>query len=113
MTSQRGRQEGPEREREREGLKVDEVPLVGSIAPYVEGKESVRLGIERPPAALYNQISAAENAPNEQQVLTEIAKLWGGDSKTQKRALSPPRSLSPESLLQLNESPSRMRMAAE
>ena len=97
---------------------VDEVPLVGSIAPYVEGKESVRLGIERPPAALYNQISAAENAlgknaPDEQQVLTEIAKLWGGDSKTQKRALSPPRSLSPESLLQLNESPSRMRMAAE
>ncbi len=86
---------------------------MGSIAPYVEGKESVRLGIERPPAALYNQISAAENAPNEQQVLTEIAKLWGGDSKTQKRALSPPRSLSPESLLQLNESPSRMRMAAE
>ena len=62
---------------------------------------------------LYNQISAAENAPDEKQVLTEIARLWGGDSKTQKRALSPPRSLSPESLLQLNESPSRMRMAAE
>ena len=92
---------------------VDEVPLVGSIAPYVEGKVSVRLGIERPPAALYNQISAAENAPDEKQVLTEIAKLWGGDSKTQKRALSPPRSLSPETLQQLNESPSRMRMAAE
>ena len=92
---------------------VDEVPLVGSIAPYVEGKVSVRLGIERPPAALYNQISAAENAPDEKQVLTEIAKLWGGDSKTQKRALSPPRSLSPDTLLQLNESPSRMRMAAE
>ena len=62
--------------------------------------------------SLYNQISAAENAPDEKQVLTEIA-LWGGDSKTQKRALSPPRSLSPESLLQLNESPSRMRMDAE
>ena len=46
-------------------------------------------------------------------MLTEIAKLWGGDSKTQKRALSPPRSLSPDTLLQLNESPSRMRMAAE
>ena len=56
---------------------------------------------------------STENAPDEKQVLTEIAKRWGGDSKTQKRALSPRRSLSPESLLQLNESPSRMRMAAE
>ena len=62
----------------------------------------MRLGIWRPPAALYNQISAAENAPDEKQVLTEIAKLWGGDSK-QKRA-SPPRRSRP-SLLQLEQSP--------
>ena len=92
---------------------VDEVPLVGSIAPYVEGKESVRPGS----SGRRRRSTTRSPPPRTRRTRNRCSprsRSCGAATRRRRSArASPPRSLSPETAAAAERESVPMRMAAE